>query len=92
MNNFAIAISLGLQYGVPLEEYRRGVHLHALRAGRLVQGNDAHQDGDFDHRLHLPRTRDLLSGPHDLAHVDPSEIGNTVLGGGVGQDKQTTRS
>ena len=30
MNNFAIAISIGLQYGVPLEEYRRRLRLHAL--------------------------------------------------------------
>ena len=30
MNNFAIAVSVGLQYGVPLEESRGGVHLHTL--------------------------------------------------------------
>ena len=28
MNNFAIAISLGLQYGVPLDEYVEAFHLH----------------------------------------------------------------
>ncbi len=38
MNNFAIAISLGLQYGVPLEGICGGLHLHQVRAGR-------HRDG-----------------------------------------------
>ena len=64
MNNFAIAISLGLQYGVPLEEYRRGLHLHALRAGGLRAGQRLDQERDLDPRLRLPRARDLLSRPH----------------------------
>ena len=63
MNNFAIAISLGLQYGVPLEEYRRGLHLHPLRAGRLRPGQRGDQERDLDPRLHLPRARHLLSRP-----------------------------
>ena len=33
LNAFATAISLGLQYGVPLEDFVREVQLHALRAG-----------------------------------------------------------
>ena len=33
MNAFATAISLGLQHGVPLEDVREEVQLHALRAG-----------------------------------------------------------
>jgi len=40
MNNFAIAISLGLQYGVPLEGIRGRFHVHALRAGRSGAGHD----------------------------------------------------
>ena len=32
MNAFATAISMGLQYGVPLEDYVQQVQLHALRA------------------------------------------------------------
>ena len=57
MNNFAIAISLGLQYGVPLEEYRRRLHLHPLRAGRHGPGQRRDQERDLDPRLHLPRAR-----------------------------------
>ncbi len=32
-----------------------------------------------------------ILGRHDLAHVAPEEIGNTVLGGGVAQDKAPGR-
>ena len=60
MNCFAIAISLGLQYGVPLERVRRRVHVHALRAERHGRGQRPHQDGDVDHRLRLPRAGDHL--------------------------------
>ena len=38
LNNFAIAISLGLQYGVPLDEYVARLHLHQVRAGRHGAG------------------------------------------------------
>ena len=38
MNNFAIAISIGLQYGVPLEEYVEAFTLHQVRAGRHGPG------------------------------------------------------
>ena len=34
MDAFSIAISIALQYGVPLEAYVNEVHQHALRAGR----------------------------------------------------------
>ena len=38
MNNFAIAISIGLQYGVPLEEFVEAFRRHAVRAGRTRTG------------------------------------------------------
>ena len=41
MNNFAIAISLGLQYGVPLEEYVEAFTFTRFEPAGLVQGNDA---------------------------------------------------
>ncbi len=51
MNAFATAISIGLQYGVPLETLREEVQLHALRPGGHHQ-----QPGDpvreVDARLH----------------------------------------
>ena len=41
MNNFAIAISVGLQYGVPLEEYVDAFTFTRFEPAGLVQGNDA---------------------------------------------------
>ena len=40
MNNFAIAISVGLQYGVPLEEYVDAFTFTRFEPAGLVQGND----------------------------------------------------
>ncbi|MEM9422231.1 MAG: vitamin B12-dependent ribonucleotide reductase, partial [Pseudomonadota bacterium] len=41
MNNFAIAISLGLQYGVPLEEYVDAFTFTRFEPAGMVQGNEA---------------------------------------------------
>jgi ribonucleoside-diphosphate reductase alpha chain len=41
LNNFAIAISLGLQYGVPLEEYVEAFTFTKFEPAGLVQGNDS---------------------------------------------------
>ena len=40
MNNFAIAISLGLQYGVPLEEYVEAFTFTRFEPAGMVLGND----------------------------------------------------
>ena len=40
MNNFAIAISLGLQYGVPLEEYVDAFTFTRFEPAGIVQGNE----------------------------------------------------
>jgi ribonucleoside-diphosphate reductase alpha chain len=73
MNNFAIAISLGLQYGVPLDEYVEAFTFTKLRAGRHGAGQRRDQERHVDPRLRLPRARRLLSRPHDLAHVDKAD-------------------
>ena len=41
MNNFAIAISLGLQYGVPLDEYVEAFTFTRFEPAGYVQGNEA---------------------------------------------------
>jgi ribonucleoside-diphosphate reductase alpha chain len=40
MNNFAIAVSLGLQYGVPLEEFVDAFTATRFEPAGLVEGND----------------------------------------------------
>jgi ribonucleoside-diphosphate reductase alpha chain len=41
MNNFAIAISIGLQYGVPLEEFIEAYTFTRFEPSGMVEGNDA---------------------------------------------------
>jgi ribonucleoside-diphosphate reductase alpha chain len=72
MNNFAIAISLGLQYGVPLEEYVDAFTFTALRAGGPGAGQRDHQERHLDPRLHLPRAGRVV--PH-AARLGPRRSG-----------------
>jgi ribonucleoside-diphosphate reductase alpha chain len=87
MNNFAIAISLGLQYGVPLEEYVEAFTFVRFEPAGLVQGNDAIKNATSILDYIFRELAISYLGRNDLAHISPDEIGNTVLGGGVDQDK-----
>ncbi|UMY17101.1 vitamin B12-dependent ribonucleotide reductase [Methylobacterium organophilum] len=88
MNNFAIAISLGLQYGVPLEEYVEAFTFTRFEPAGFVQGNDAIKNATSLLDYVFRELAVSYLGRTDLAHVNPSEIGGTVLGGGEGD---TTR-
>jgi ribonucleoside-diphosphate reductase alpha chain len=71
MNNFAIAVSVGLQYGVPLDEFVDAFTLTRFEPAGPVQGNDSIKNAtsilDYVFRelavSYLDRT--------DLAHVPP---------------------
>ena len=90
MNNFAIAISLGLQYGVPLEEYVEAFTFTRFEPAGFVQGNDAIKNATSILDYIFRELAISYLGRNDLAHISPDEIGATVLGGGVGQDKPPT--
>ena len=72
MNNFAIAVSVGLQYGVPLEEFVDAFTFTKFEPAGMVQGNDTIKNAtsilDYIFRelavSYLDRT--------DLAHVKPA--------------------
>ena len=51
INCFAIAVSKGLQYGVPLEEFVDTFTFTRFEPQGMVTGSPEHQDGDLDHRL-----------------------------------------
>ena len=87
MNNFAIAISLGLQYGVPLEEYVEAFTFTRFEPAGLVQGNDAIKNATSILDYVFRELAISYLGRTDLAHVAPEDIGHTVLGGGVDQGK-----
>ncbi len=76
MNNFAIAISLGLQYGVPLEEYVEAFTFTRFEPAGFVQGNDAIKNATSILDYIFRELAISYLGRNDLAHVAPEEIGN----------------
>jgi len=86
MNNFAISISIGLQYGVPLDEFVEAFIFTRFEPAGMVTGNDSIKNAtsilDYIFRelavSYLDRS--------DLAHVIP-DAGSTSIGGGVKSDK-----
>jgi ribonucleoside-diphosphate reductase alpha chain len=90
MNNFAIAISLGLQYGVPLEEYVDAFTFTRFEPAGLVQGNDTIKNATSILDYIFRELAVSYLGRSDLAHVEPEDIGNMTLGGGVEDEKVQT--
>ena len=82
MNNFAIAVSVGLQYGVPLEEFVDAFTFTKFEPAGMVQGNETIKNAtsilDYVFRelavSYLDRT--------DLAHVQPEGASFDTLGRG----------
>ena len=60
MNNFAIAISLGLQYGVPLEEFVDAFLDTKFEPSGKVYGNDEILSATSIFRLYIQRTCNIL--------------------------------
>ena len=87
MNNFAIAISVGLQYGVPLDEYVDAFTFTRFEPAGFVQGNDAIKNATSILDYVFRELAISYLGRNDLAHVDPSEIGHDVLGKGEDQSR-----
>jgi ribonucleoside-diphosphate reductase alpha chain len=88
MNNFAIAISLGLQYGVPLEEYVEAFVFTKFEPAGLVLGNDSIKNATSVLDYIFRELAVSYLGRHDLAHVKPSGYGDDdELGGGEEQDR-----
>ncbi len=87
MNNFAIAISLGLQYGVPLEEYVEAFTFTKFEPAGMVQGNDAIKNATSIMDYVFRELAISYLGRHDLAHVDISDFSNTALGKGIKEGK-----
>jgi ribonucleoside-diphosphate reductase alpha chain len=83
MNNFAIAVSVGLQYGVPLEEFVEAFTFTRFEPAGLVQGNDSIKNATSILDYVFRELAVSYLGRHDLAHVEPSDIGFDVLGRGI---------
>ena len=84
MNNFAIAISIALQYGVPLEEFVEAFTFTRFEPAGAVEGNDSIKMAtsllDYIFRelavSYLSRT--------DLAHVQSEDLAPDTVGRGNG--------
>lgn len=87
MNNFAIAISLGLQYGVPLEEYVEAFTFTRFEPAGFVQGNERIKSATSILDYVFRELAVSYLARNDLAHVDPSELGPTTIGSGEAQSK-----
>lgn len=85
MNNFAIAVSLGLQYGVPLEEYVDAFTFTRFEPAGMVQGNEAIKNATSILDYVFRELAVSYLSRHDLAHVRPEDIGSTAMGSGVGE-------
>ncbi len=82
MNNFAIAISVGLQYGVPLEEFVDAFTFTKFEPAGMVQGNDSIKNATSILDYVFRELAVSYLGRHDLAHVEPSELRFDSLGRG----------
>jgi len=72
MNNFAIAISVGLQYGVPLEEFVEAFTFTRFEPAGLVIGNDSIKNATSVLDYIFRELAVSYLGRTDLAHVVPS--------------------
>jgi ribonucleoside-diphosphate reductase alpha chain len=86
MNNFAISVSVGLQYGVPLEEYVDAFTFTKFEPAGMVQGNDSIKNATSILDYVFRELAVSYLGRHDLAHVELSELGFDALGKGVDVD------
>ncbi|WP_395447137.1 vitamin B12-dependent ribonucleotide reductase [Aminobacter sp. UC22_36] len=87
MNNFAISISLGLQYGVPLDEYVEAFTFTKFEPAGMVIGNDAIKNATSILDYVFRELAVSYLSRHDLAHVDQSDFDKTALGKGITEGK-----
>ena len=93
MNNFAIAVSVALQYGVPLEEFVDAFTFTRFEPAGPVRGNEAIKNATSILDYLFRELAVSYLGRYELAHVDPSEIGSTTLGSGdAGEGKRSAEA
>jgi len=90
MNNFAIAISIGLQYGVPLEQFVDAFVFTRFEPAGEVDGNEAIRSATSILDYVFRELGVSYLGRDDLANVDPQALNADGLGQGIadGADPQ----
>ena len=79
MNSFAIAVSIGLQYGVPLEEFVEAFAYTRFEPSGPVQGNDTVKMASSVLDYIFRELAISYLDRNDLAHVDPSESASRTV-------------
>uniref|UniRef100_UPI003FA798B2 TSCPD domain-containing protein n=1 Tax=Phenylobacterium sp. TaxID=1871053 RepID=UPI003FA798B2 len=82
MNNFAIAISIGLQYGVPLDEFVDAFVFTRFEPAGPVTGNDTVKSATSILDYIFRELGVSYLGRHDLASDDPGALNADGLGHG----------
>ena len=91
MNNFAIAISIGLQYGVPLEEFVDAFTFTRFEPAGIVIGNDSIKNATSVLDYIFRELAVSYLGRHDLAHVVPAHDDDLGVGGDDGASRETMK-
>jgi ribonucleoside-diphosphate reductase alpha chain len=82
MNNFAVSISIGLQYGVPLEEFVDAFVFTRFEPAGPVQGNDSVKSATSILDYIFRELGVSYLGRSDLANADPGALNADGLGRG----------
>ena len=89
MNNFAIAISIGLQYGVPLEEYVEAYTFTRFDPAGVVQGNNRIKNATSILDYVFRELAVSYLGRNDLAHADNTDVDFSL---GTGAEEGTLKN
>ncbi len=89
MNNFAIAISIGLQYGVPLEEFVDAFVFTRFEPAGKVDGNDSIRSATSILDYLFRELGVSYLGRDDLANGDPDALNADGLGRGRAEEIDT---
>jgi len=85
MNNFAIAISIGLQYGVPLEEFVEAFTFTRFEPSGLVEGNETIKMATSILDYIFRELAVSYLQRNDLAHAKPADLMPDAMGSGAAE-------
>ena len=80
LNCFAIAVSMGLQHGVPLEEFCDAFLFTRFEPGGMVAGSDTIKLSTSLIDFVFRELAISYLGRYDLAHVEPEQLASSATG------------
>ncbi len=86
MNNFAIAVSIGLQYGVPLEEFVEAFTFTSFEPSGMVEGNETIKMATSILDYLFRELAISYLARDDLAHVEPADLMPDTVGRGDAEE------